>query len=809
MSLAARLFRRAVFSPRVVFRAMAGLALLTALVFAWVAFDRAELAAPAPTTIVKDRHGGFLGEVGGTESGAGYWPLATLPPRVAAATLAVEDRRFREHPGVDPLAVARAVFQNVEAGRRVSGASTIAMQVARMQRPESRSYLAKAGEALGAMAITAKFGRDAVLAHYLRIVPYGNRIHGIVFAARRYLDKPVEDLSWAEVAFLTAIPQAPARMNPYGTEGLRAATARGARILALLREKGELSENEYRAALGELGGLRVPGLDARPETAMHAVLRFEKAQRRGELPGGIVTSSIDGELQAEFSDLVAGALPGWEPSGAGNGAMIVVERSSMEVLALVGSSGYFDKKHAGAIDYTRVARSPGSALKPFVYALALDRGTITPATVLDDSMRGPGGVSNVDSAFLGPILPRVALGNSRNVPAVKLVETLGVGEVYDNLGRLGLRGSWADPGEFGGGLAIGAMEVTLEALVRAYGVLSNDGVSRDLSWTVGGAGGKGGERVFTETTARQVTLMLADPMARLPTFPRLGNLELKFPVAIKTGTSSNCRDAWAVGYTRRYLVGAWVGHPDGRPMRDAGGAVTAASLVARALARLQPAENDGQSEVGFPRPREAVQAEVCALSGMLAGSACDAAFSEVFKPGTEPTGACSVHRRMVVDSRDGMEATKDTPSEFRRERVFVDLPPRYADWQKSRGLPPPPGGASGAKGAAASVARWTKTASGGYALAASDEAAVELTSPEPGMRVMRDPETPASFATLALTATVDPPAPQVVWYVDGKPWQVAEYPYTTRWPLKEGRHTFQARVPYREDKSKTVQIFVR
>src|SRR5439155_399543 len=220
-------------------------------------------------------------------------------------------------------AAGRAAMKS-RAGRRASGASTIAMQVARLERPGPRTYPRKLVEALAALALTARYGHAAVLAHYLRIAPYGNRVRGIAYAARRYLGKPVEDLSWAETAFLAAIPQAPARMNPY------------------------------------------------------------------------------------------------------------------RAVAWVGSAGYFDARHAGAYDYAGVPRSPGSTLKPFLYALALERGAITPATILDDILRTPGDITNADEAFLGPLLPRVALANSRNVPAANLLDRIGLDDGYAFLRDLGL-----------------------------------------------------------------------------------------------------------------------------------------------------------------------------------------------------------------------------------------------------------------------------------------------------------------------------------------------------------------------------------
>ena len=218
--------------------------LLPPLVLVWtafvaVAFWRSTLVAPEPTLLVRDRVGRFVGELPDRsdprDERLGFWPVEELPDRVVAATLAIEDRRFWWHSGVDPVAVLRAAKQNVTSDERVSGASTLAMQVARLQHPGARGYLRKALEAVTAWIATGRYGREGVLRHYLRIVPYGHRIHGIAFAARRYLDKPVEDLSWAEIAFLAAIPQSPSRMDPYDPAGRLRAIRRGRQILAPAR----------------------------------------------------------------------------------------------------------------------------------------------------------------------------------------------------------------------------------------------------------------------------------------------------------------------------------------------------------------------------------------------------------------------------------------------------------------------------------------------------------------------------------------------------------------------------------------------
>jgi penicillin-binding protein 1C len=649
------------------------------------------------------------------------------------------------------------------------------------------------------MFMTWRYGRGQVLRHYLRIVPYGNRIHGIAYAARRYFDKPVEDLSWAEIAFLTAVPQAPARMNPFTASGHWAATQRGRKILDHLYASKGLDREEYVLACDQLRSLELPYLEERPRDGLHAILRLERMlsnpqRRQSQARRPVIKTTLDLDLQEEIAWKAFCAVEGWRREGAGNGAVIVLDRPSNEVLAWIGSTDYFDSAHSGAIDYASVPRSPGSALKPFFYALALDRGIITPATVLDDLERGAGGITNADDLFLGPLLPRVALANSRNVPAANLLNRLGVEIGFDFLRDLGLHNATRSPRQFGLGLAIGGLPVTLEQLVRAYTVFSQDGRFGELIWFEDQRRAEP-RRLLTEETARTVTLFLSDPMARLPSFARMGALEYPFPVAVKTGTSSRFRDAWTIAFTPRYVVGVWIGDPDFQPMNHLTGYRSAAELTQQILFGLHQDQLQGLTDFGFPPPRGFQPLRICALSGQLASNACDRVFEEWFKPGSGPADYCRAHVLVAVDRRDGTPATTATPADYTEVRPYIDLPPQYAEWAAAAGLPSPP------RPAGPPVTAGQGGSPHKFKLA--------ITTPENGLRLLRDPETPPGNSTVALKASIDPQVPQLVWYVDGHPFQLVDYPYTVRWAAKPGEHVFQVRLPNSPVVSPSIRVIVQ
>jgi penicillin-binding protein 1C len=723
-----------------------GLAALC-LAFAALGWFGARFEAPPPTPLLLDRDGGFLAQIpAARDGGYGYWEIGALPPRIVAATVALEDRRFWWHPGIDPVAAARALWQNLSHGSRVSGASTLAMQIARMQDPAPRDYWHKAREASTALFLTLRYGREAVLRQYLRLAPYGNGSHGIAHAARFYLDKPVGDLSWAEIAFLAAIPQAPSRMNPLSLDGRADAITRGHRILDALLKSAVITTTEHALATAQLDDLPLIDRRGRPENTLHAILNLQR-MLGGAAPPPLpatdprLVTTIDPDMQRQVEAEAGRAVTQWGPAGAEQVAAVVTDVSTGEVLAWIGSAGYF-AKGTGAIDFAQTERSPGSTLKPFIYALALDRGAIAPETRLLDTAFSAGTIANADRSFLGALTPRQALANSRNVPAANLVRLIGLDETFLYLRLLGLNETEKPAEYYGLSMSVGGMPTTLQRLVRAYGALANDGVMRDLAWYRRTASDPG-QRVMSVDAARLVSLFLSDPSARLPSFPRMGTTEYPFPVAVKTGTSQGYRDAWTIAYSRKYLVGVWLGRSDAGPMRDVTGAASAAAL-ARAIMLDLHGDADAAT-LAFPVPPNYHLQAMCADD----------------------------------DDAPSAQCGNDTLPEWRRAAAIQVAAP--AD----------------------------PTALADAVAPADDAATLTILSPKPNIRVIRNPELPDDLASLPLKAAATPGDAQVTWFVDGKPFAVTAAKDVTRWPLLPGIHTFSAELAYRHITAKPVTIEVQ
>lgn len=746
--------------------------------------DAFVLTSPDATPLLEDRGGRFLSE--NEETRIGFWAVTGQPlERVKACLLAIEDHRFQQHHGVDFRGLARAMINNLKGGPR-QGASTIAMQVARLQNPRSRGYWNKLGEMLVAFAITQRYGREAVLDHYLRIVPQGNRMQGVAYSARRYFQKPLADLSWAEAALLAALPKAPGRFNLYTHSGQRLAVKRANLILDLLERQGRLQNGELDIARDSLARLKIPTKEVRPFHSTHAILRLHQqiaAEKRDfQRP---LRTTLDLDLQETVDTLAYQTIEALRPKGAGNIAVMVTERQGGAVLAYLGSEFYADEDHAGAIDYAATPRSSGSTLKPFIYALGLETELFSPASILADlplNVVYAGGhyaARNYDSSYLGPMLYRRALANSRNIPAIRILKKIGLNKTYEHLGNLDVLSGERPADFYGLGLAIGGAYVTLFDLVKAYGVLANEGLATEPHWFLDDPPLPHPRRLISEQNARLITLFLSDPQARLPSFPARN---LNFPIALKTGTSQGFRDAWAVAYSANYVVGVWIGHPDHLEMKEVNGS-NAARLVRQILVQLHPEQNRGIGEKPFPTPRGYRAFRLCALSGQAATEHCRSVALEHLPLDVEPA-ANTVHRLFAIDTKTGELAMPEDQAAFVETHARVVLPPEYATWASRQGYQPPP-------------------------QRPQQKTSLKIQSPANGAQLMLDPDTPATYQTLALRAVVEPTVPEVIWFVDGQPYRRATYPYELRWPMVEGTHTFRVRFPNAEVASEAVTVTIR
>lgn len=627
----------------------------------------AHFTAPAPTAVVTDRNGTFLTQAGhesvrpngGRQVEYGYWPV-TPPDRVIRTTLALEDRRFWSHPGVDPLAVLRATWQHLRGGHG-SGASTLAMQVARMQHPRPRTLWAKAVEAGTAVALTIRYGRAAVLAQYVRLAPYGENSHGIAHAAWWYFEKPAQDLTWAQAALLCGIPQAPSRLAPREPNLPRTIT----RARLALTAAG-LPSDTLAQAMAELDQL-APVPSRRRPAPLQTVLRLEAMARE---TGAIrLRASLDLPTQDWVTRLATAQLAGWRSHGAQQVAVMVVRRGTRSVLADVTSAGYASQP-GGAIDYTTTLRSPGSTLKPFLYALGLQKGLIAPQDVLADRPEGAAGIVNADHDFLGPLLPRQALANSRNVPATNLLRRIGLPEAFTFLRRLGLHHLDGPPERFGLAMAIGALPTSLDRLMRAYATLAEDGMDDDLAWFENTEPDP--QRLITADAARLVGRFLSDPMARLPSFPRYGSSEFPFAVALKTGTSQGYRDAWTIAWSRDYLVGVWVGRADAGPMTQLSGGRAAARLAQAVMLRLHHAGRTDLLAGEFAAPEGRRATELCP------DEACSQHLTEWVDPAAPPRPAATAVPLAIVqpDPDTHVWRNPESPPSLNRLVLRATAPPQ-------------------------------------------------------------------------------------------------------------------------------------
>ena len=570
--------------------------------------------------------------------------LNAFPPFLALAFRYAEDKRFFEHAGVDWIARAHALWQNALAGRQIRGASTISEQVVRMLEPRPRTLWARWLEGLQAVRLERRFTKNDILEFYLNQVPYAANRRGVAQAARYYFDRSVSTLNRHEMLVLAVLVRAPSRLGvSLRTAKEENALRRAVNVLSgRLLKDGLLDVETHRNIQNtelRLDDAKI-ALEARHFVAMIAA---DVDHRNAE----VVRTTLHPAIQRLASETLTRRVQSLRRRGVDNGAALVVDHRTNEVLAWAVAN---DSSTTSEIDAVRVPRQPGSALKPFLYANAFERGW-SAATIIDDSpLAHAVGVGlhhfqNFSRRHYGRVTSRQALANSLNIPAVRTLQFVGVESFLHTLTSLGIAELRAHPDVYGDGLALGNGEVSLQSLVTAYSVLARDGTYAPLKFYID-APARQARAVFSPETASLISDILSDADARALEFGTGGVLTLPVQTAVKTGTSNDYRDAWAVGYNYRYTVGVWLGNLDSTPMQKVTGATGPAPVLRTIFAEL----NRGRETRGLVLSSRLVRRSICVHTGLDARAPCQRR-QEWFAPGTEPRGTFAVSRPKALSIR--------------------------------------------------------------------------------------------------------------------------------------------------------------
>lgn len=616
------------------------------------------LSRYAPSSVaVYDAHGQLMRLTLAVDGQYRLWtPLDRVNPEFVDALLLHEDRHFRWHPGVSPTALVRAGLQTLRGSRQ--GGSTLTMQLARLiYRLNTRTASGKLRQIAAALWLEMRYSKHDILEAHLNLMPFGRNVEGVGAAALIYFGKRADQLTLDEALILVLIPQAPHARTPEGSEPSSLAAAR-ARLASLwLRHHPTSATRPLRSEL------QYNRLRQLPFEAPHVVtaLLAESA------PAQEIHTTIDLSLQHLLERRLQQYVIEQRRVGIYNASAMLLDVRDMTVKAAVGSADFFDPAIAGQVNGTLAKRSPGSTLKPLIYALAIDQGLIHEATMLKDAPTAFGAYSpeNFDGQFDGPISARDALIRSRNVPAVALAAKLSRPNLYDLLKAAGVS-QLASEQHYGLALALGGGDLNMEELVQLYAMLLNYGVWRPVRYRPDTAPSQG-FRLLSEDASFMVLDMLRHN-------PRPDGLADPLPpVGWKSGTSWGFRDAWSVGAVGPYVVAVWVGNFDGSSNPALVGTQMAAPLLFHIIDGLR-ASVVSMPDLAARVPARARRVEVCAASGDLPNADCPHTVQTWFIPGVSPIRVSTVHQRLLIDLRTGLQACADTPTQFRSSQVFEVWP---------------------------------------------------------------------------------------------------------------------------------------
>jgi 1A family penicillin-binding protein len=769
--------------------------------------DQIEESTLAPSSILYDHNGRQLYEIMDPRTGRHQpLPLAEIPLALRQATVATEDASFYSNPGVDAFSIVRALWINLRGGQILSGGSTITQQLARnlllsKKERSERTLLRKIRESVLAYRLARTMSKDRILELYLNQIYYGHVSYGVEAAAQSFFGRSVRELNLAQCALLAGLPQAPALYDPLMHPD--AALRRRRAVLELMAHNGMITPEESVQAADEP---LVLATAAFPIRAPHFVMYVWEQLREqfGDeaiFAGGLrVFTTLDVELQERAQSIAAEHLRALNTASEGtpghnvtNASVVALNPSDGSILVMLGSVDYFDASIDGAVNVALMPRQPGSAMKPLTYALALSRGFTAGTMLLDVPsafLTKDGGAyrpQNYDRTYRGPVLLRQALACSLNVPAVEVLQKVGVAELIALAQQAGIT-TLDQADRFGLALTLGGGEVRLLELTAALAALANTGlrVQPSAILRVEDASGKelwsrptpGKVRILDENVAYLISDMLSDDMARLPAFGEGSALSLSRPAAAKTGTTGDWRDNWTIGYTPDLCIGVWVGNSDNSPMRDVSGISGAApiwhDIMEEALQGTPPA--------GFRRPEGLMEVTICSVSGQLASAYCTRVRQELFVQGSNPTETCAVHRLVTLDRRTRRPADPNSDVSTTVQRVCTVLPASAAEWIMDQG---PQDSVCYCTDDQVQTATESRPAS----------PQLLLVSPQPDQVFRLSPLIPQSDQRLELRAVPIGLGElrQVAFYVDGQELAtLSDPPYATLWVLAPGQHSMYA-----------------
>ena len=733
-----------------------------------------------------------------------------LPEKVVWAFLSSEDKEFFSHSGVNIKSLGRAIFQNVQEKRIVSGGSTITQQLARnvLGTQNERTFINKVKETAYALRFEHVYNKEIIFEKYLNTIYFGNLSYGIESAARDYFGKHVKDLDLAEIALLAGLPQSPNNYNPFYNYDL--AKKRQKYVLDQMLRAEYIGDDEYKEAIEEKLVFRVNKHHIKAPHFVHFVINDLEEKYGPELvyKGGLnVVTTLDYYKQLQIEDIVKIHIDDLQDKNVTNAALISLDLNNNTVLAWIGSKDYFDESIEGANDITHALRQPGSALKPFTYLLALMNGQTLATTVADihtqfRTSEGPYTPRNYDLQYHGLVRLREALACSFNIPAVKTLDFVGVTNFMSFLKKIGI--STIDQGEehYGLSLTLGGGEVRLIDMLGAYSVIANDGVKKPINYINKVTDSERkvlfemeespGVQVLGEQGALYSFLIksvLSDNNARLRGFGEDSVLRLDRPAAVKTGTTRNFRDNWTVGFTPQILTAVWVGNADASPMHSISG-VDGAGPIWNASMEFLHKNLDKET---FDQPDGIIKKDICTASGLLTTENCKDTMVEYFIRGTEPTEKDNIFKKIAIDSEGGKIWTEGCDPVTRIFKVYEVYPPELKEWALEQGITPPPTEDCLGQRIVEKNANQVKNDS---------PQALQIVNPVNKDSYRLDPTIPDVHESIPFRITYTDDVVEACYYLDNKKIDCAtEIPHSIRWVPVKGEYTLYARLRLSSDKT--------